>query len=330
MATSFRRPLQRSIAIAAAWFLLGAAAPADPGDAAIDAADAMLARIGWRLATANAPLCDRLAPTPGWMIHAVDQYLAQPLPQKTTINGFAAPVAVGLVVPGAAAEAAGVRADDAVVAIAEKPVPAPPAGPPSTVTRDAVQALVAAEPADRALRVTLLRDGRREERSIAASPGCRATFEVVPGRAMTADSDGTTVRIGVRFFSYGEAAAAAVVAHELAHIVLRHRARLEAAGVSWGVLSELGRNGRLFRRTEEEADLLGVALLRNAGWDPAAAPRFWREHGGAVDGGLFRSRTHPSSGARARALEAAIATMPADRQTLWRPAVLATRDQPLS
>lgn len=318
----------RLIALAAIVLLPGAARPPADSDAAIGAADAMLARIGWRLATANAPLCDQLAPTPGWMIHTVDQYLAQPLPAGTRVDGFAAPVAVALVVPGSPAEAAGIAANDALVAVAGHDMPQPVAGPPSVRTRDAAQALIAAEPADRPLPVTLIHDGRREARTIPASPGCRATFEVVPGRALTADSDGTVVRIGIGFFNrYSEAEVATVVAHELAHIVLHHRARLEAAGVKWGLLSELGRNGRLFRRTEEEADLLGLALMRNAGWDPAAAPRFWRKHGGEVDGGLFRSRTHPSSKARAAALEAALASAPATG--LWWPPVLSTSNTPL-
>ncbi|MDP1026683.1 peptidase M48 family protein [Sphingomonas sp. KR1UV-12] len=323
--------MSRFPASAAALVLLIGAAPPSAEDRAVARADAMLARIGYRLATGNAALCDRLAPTPGWLVQAVDQYLPQPLPAGAKVDGFPTPVAVALVVPEAPAARAGVMAGDGLAAVAGTPPPTPPAGPPSTRTRDAAQALVERQPADRPLAVTLRRDGTDRSVSIPASPGCRATFEVVPGKAMTADSDGQVVRIGVRFFDrYDEAAVAAVVAHELAHIVLRHRERLAAAGVSWGLFSELGRNGRLFRRTEDEADLLGVALLRNGGWDPAAASRFWRDHGGDVDGGLFRSRTHAGSKTRAAAIDAAIAGAPADRGVLWRPAVLATRDQPLS
>ena len=148
---------------------------------------------------------------------------------------------------------------------------------------------------------------------------------------MAASSDGHTVQIGVRFFErYTDEEVAAVVAHELAHTVLRHRVRLEAAGVKWGLLSEFGRNGRLFRRTETEADLLGAALMRNAGYDPAVAVSFWRDHGGDVDGGLFRSRTHASSKDRAAAIDAEAARIPKDAGRNWTPPLLATRDQPLN
>ncbi|MFS0774056.1 peptidase M48 family protein [Sphingomonas sp. 1P08PE] len=326
-------PARRHAAILAVLLFQTAAAAPPPSsdDRAVARADAMLARIGYRLATANVALCDRRAPTPGWLVQAVDQYVTQPLPAGTTVDGFPTPVAIGAVVPGGPAAAAGVREGDGLAAIADSAVPSPPAGPPSTRTRDAALALVDRQPADRPLVVTLRRADADRPVTIAASPGCRATFEVVPGKAMIANSDGQVVRIGVRFFDrYDEAAVAAVVAHELAHIVLHHRERLATAGVSWGMFSELGRSGRLFRRTEDEADLLGVALLRNGGWDPAAASRFWREHGGDVDGGLFRSRTHASSKARAAAIDAAIASAPADRALPWRPPVLATRDRPLS
>ena len=70
-------------------------------------------------------------------------------------------------------------------------------------------------------------------------------------------------------------------------------------------------------------------LLRNAGYDPRIAVRFWREHGGDVDGGLFRSRTHPSSAARAKALEAEIARIPANAPRPYVPPIIATADQPL-
>ena len=105
------------------------------------------------------------------------------------------------------------------------------------------------------------------------------------------------VQIGVRFFErYDDADIAVVVAHELAHNILRHRARLDAAGISRGLFAEVGRNGRLIRRTEDEADLLGLHLLRNAGYDPASAPRFWRDHGGDVDGGLHGGGGHRGHG----------------------------------
>ena len=195
-------------------------------------------------------------------------------------------------------------ADDGLVAINDVPVVQPaPRATETSATRDAAQALLAAQPATAPLRLTLMRGGERLSVTIPASPGCRSAFEVLLGPGMKASSDGRIVQVSVRFFErFDDEAIAAVVAHELSHTVLRHRARLEAAGVQWGLASEFGRNARLFRQTEEDADRLSVHLLRNAGYDPAAAVRFWRGEGASIDGGIFRGSTHPSAKARAEAL----------------------------
>jgi hypothetical protein len=327
--------LRSSVVIAAA--LLAVPAPSATaqqidaaGYQALRAIDLRLATIAQRLVTANAPLCDRLQPAPGVVLHAIDQYDAASRPLVTKVFGFTRPVSVEAVVPGAAADRAGLVADDGVVSIHAQPMPVPPSDRTTGTTRDAAVAILAAAPAGPVTWV-VERDGTSRTLTIDAPQGCRAAFEVLLGPAMTASSDGHMVQIGVRFFErYNDDEVAVVVAHELAHIVLHHRARLEAAGVKWGLFSELGRNGRLFRRTETEADLLGAGLIRNAGYDPAIAVRFWRDHGGDVDGGLFRSRTHPASKARAEAIAAVIPTMPANRATFYTPPLIATRDQPLS
>jgi len=297
------------------------------GFEALRAVDLRLAGIAHRLVTANAPLCVERQPATGAVLHAIDQYDPATRATVRRVFGFAAPVAVEGVVPGSPAAAAGLVANNAVEAIDGRAMPAATDGAATSITRDAVLTLLADRPAAAATRWRLA-GGRTVV--VAANPGCRAAFEVLLGPKLSASSDGRVVQIGVRFFErYTDAEVAVVVAHELAHSVLRHRARLEAAGVKWGLLAEFGRNRRLFRQTEDEADLLGLHLLRNAGYDPATAPAFWRAHGDAVGGGFFRARTHGSAGARARALEAELAALPAGAPRPYVPPVLATRDQVL-
>jgi hypothetical protein len=314
--------------------VLVASAPPQQLDAAgyeaLRAVDLRLATIAHRLVTANAALCRERQPATGAVLHALDQYEPAGREVARRVFGFAAPVAIEAVVPGSPAAAAGLAQNDGVVAIGDRAMPAPTTDNATSATRDAALALLAAEPADAPTRWRVTRGGAERALTAAAAPGCRAAFEVLLGPKLAASSDGRIVQIGVRFFErYTDAEVAVVVAHELAHTVLRHRVRLEAAGVKWGLLAEFGRNRRLFRRTEDEADLLGLHLLRNAGYDPASAPAFWRAHGDAVGGGFFRARTHGSAGARAAALEAEIARLPADAPRPFTPPVLATRDQPL-
>ncbi|MEH3046133.1 M48 family metallopeptidase [Sphingomonas adhaesiva] len=289
-------------------------------------ADTRLARIAWRLTTANAALCRERQPVTGATLHAVDQY-----PAGAFGAAPPAPVMVELVVPGTPADRAGVKENDGLLAVAAQPVPAPAtSGAITSATRNAAQAMIAARPLDAALPLTIRRGATTSVVTVQPVPGCRVEFEVLAGNKIGASSDGHVVQVGGRLFQlFDDDQVAVVVAHELGHVVLAHRARLEAAGVTWGLLSEFGRNGRLFRRTETEADLMGAYLLRNAGWDPRIAITFWHDQGGKVDGGLFRSRTHPSSKARAAAIAAELATLPKDAPTPYLPPLLTQRDAAL-
>lgn len=300
---------------------------------AVRSVDARLAAIAQRLVTANAAICPEVVPAPGIVLHAVDQYEPAYREGARTAFGFAAPVAVEWVVPGSAAARAGVRANDAVVAVGADTLDRRESAETSSAHRDAAQARIEAEGATAPLRLTMLRDGREQVVTIPPSPGCRSRFELVLGPGLTADADGRVVRIGVRFFAlYPDAEVAAVVAHELAHDILRHRVRLDAAHVDRGLLSEVGRNQRLIRRTEDEADRLSIHLLRNAGYDPAIAIRFWRAEAPKIDGGPFRSRTHAGGRSRAKAMAAelaAIPAIPAGTGVPYAPPLLRTRDEAL-
>lgn len=291
--------------------------------------DTRLATIAYRLVRANAPLCTDLQPAPGFVLHAIGQYAADTQANARTVFGFAMPVSVEAVVPGSVAANAGLRADDGVVAIDGTPLRAAGGDAVTSADRDAALAILGRAP--RApVTIDVVRGGARRTITMPASPGCASNFEVLLGPGMTAQSDGKVVQIAVGYFErYTDDEVAVIVAHELAHSILHHRERLDAAGVKAGLLAELGRNGRLNRLIEDQADQLGVHLLRNAGYDPASAPRFWREHGGEIDGGLFRSRTHRSSSARADRIEAEIRTIPANAPIPYTPPMLATRDAKL-
>jgi hypothetical protein len=309
-------------------FALAAAAAFD--FEAVRQVDARLAGIAQRLVTANAPICPEATPAPGLVLHAIDQYEPAYRPGARAAFGFAAPVAVETVVPGSAADRAGVRANDALVAVAGRRLDANEASATSSAHRDAAQTLMEAQPAAQPLSLTLLRDRRERAVTIAPSPGCRSRFELVLGPGLIADADGQVVRIGVRFFAlYSDDQVAAVVAHELAHDILRHRARLDAAHVDRGLLGEVGRNQRLIRRTEDEADRLSIHLLRNAGYDAQIAIQFWGEEAPKIDGGVFRSRTHAGGRSRAKAMAAELAAIPAGAGAPYAPPLLRTRDEPL-
>ncbi|QPI75387.1 M48 family metallopeptidase [Sphingobium sp. Cam5-1] len=319
------RPMIMAIALAVPGPL--ASADVSPPFEAIRAVDAEMARLGRRLAVANASLCDRQEPSLGLMLHTPAQYARDVRAAAIRHFRFDGPIGIEAVVEGSPAAAAGIRADDTLMAVG--PARFPPADPQArantSALADATRRIMAL-PVDRPLTLHLRRGGHDQERVVVPEPACRTRFEVVLGPDFLAQADGEVVQIGSRFFADYPDWVVAPIAHELAHNVLRHRERLEARGVDYGLLSGMGRNVGYFRQTELEADILSVSLLANAGFDPAIAVIFWRAFGPAHDGGI-RSRSHPAWKDRVRVIERAIADLGPERP--HRPSILAARNKPL-
>ena len=285
---------------------------------ALEIQDVRLASIAERMMRANDGLCRQHMPLTGMLIHTRDQYRSDP--GTAFANG---PVAVEAVVPGSAS-AQVVRAGDALVAVGAVRTDSLHAEAPAPL-RDAVFWALADTPADRPVSLTIARAGMEEALTVNAPPGCRALVEIRSGNGKNARSDGRVIQI-----DYGLAAAAnddqlaVIFAHELGHAVLEHRRRLGAARVSKGFFGEFGKNGKLNRQAEIEADRMSVHLLADAGYDPRIAPAFWRSPlGRRVGNGL--SFVYPNAEARAKLLDDEIANHMND---MGLNELLAQRDRP--
>ena len=270
----------------------------DESDAALfegfRAADMRLATAGYRLSTANAALCDRQEPGHGLQVHTLDQYAPRLRPAVAAHFGFAGALAVEGVVAGSPAERAGVRADDTILAFGGIRIAPQTDGAASTDRLVAFWSAVAALPPAAAIRVDLLRAGAPLSLTIQPVPACRTRYELAIGPALEASANGDMVRISSGYYDRFEAGLVAVViAHELAHNILRHRDRLKAAGAEFGILSGFGRNADLFRQTELQADTLAVHLLARAGYPADLASRFRRHPTAKALSGVFQARSHP-------------------------------------
>lgn len=301
------------------------AQPADPVDVLLQQ-DVRLATIAERMLGANRALCRRTMPLTGMVLHSRDQYGTKVALGDAFANGD---IAVAAVVPGSAAAAA-IQPDDALAAIGPVRSNALPAQDDAKL-RDRAFAALAEQPAPGPLALAIVHDGTERAVTLDVAAGCRALVEIRSRNELKARSDGRVIQV-----NYGLAARAtddelaAVFAHELGHVVLEHRRRLEAAGVEKGFFGEFGRNQRLNREVEVEADRISVHLLANAGYDPAVAPAFWRSKlGRSTDSGIFRSAVYLSPEARAELMEGEIAEHLAGHQGPSMPAhLLALRDTP--
>jgi hypothetical protein len=269
-----------------AWFLiaLASATPlqAAPGEAAALLAlrplDIRVATTGDRLAIANAPICRERQFQPGITVHDLSQYPRAARPAAAAAFGLQrGPAILALAADGAAIRS-GLALDDVLIAIDGAPVPRPPARVHDSFapTERIIEALEAAF-ADGAADLMVRRGARTRTIRVQAPAGCASRFQMIPSADRAAKADGRYVQLTSALVEYarGDDELAALIAHELAHNILRHRARLNGAGVNRDARIPSPRDARLFQQTELEADRLAVHLMARAGYDPAAAVRLW-------------------------------------------------------
>lgn len=270
--------------------------------------DQRVASIGFRLFTRNTALCPDLNPATGLILHALDQYPGINKDQAATIWAFPTAVSIEGIVPGSPADAAGLRAGDGLVTIAGFAVPAlrPPGSSP-TALRDAVEQYLQDMPSADPIPIRIKRGDQTLSVILIPHPACRTRVEVVAGKAIKARSDGAIIQIGQEFAGQlTEGELAFVLAHELAHTIDRHRLGLVQNKNREHCTGKCG-SPALARQFEDEADLLALDLMLNAGWDPAIAPRFMRAKGKKFEPFFRINGSHRSASERAARMERALA-----------------------
>lgn len=262
---------------------------------ALVALDARLASAGYRLASANADYCPLKERNAGWVIHDIAQY-----PDADTAKaafGFETPIQVAAVVEGSAAQSAGAMADDGFAGIdgARLYWPAMLVGKTGYERIASFKQLVSERSAARpSLPVKLKRKGREMDLTLEIPLLCASDFQIDPSSKMDAGADGKMVSVTSALAEYAadEGELAAIVAHELAHNILQHRARLDAAKVNRGLGRQFGKSRKAILATEIEADRLSMWLLANAGYDPSATLSFWQRYSRKHGGGFLSDGTH--------------------------------------
>lgn len=276
------------ILLMAAWITPSdAAAPADVAAyQALAQQDLRLATIGDRLAKVNAPFCDRKTLSPGWVLHDEAQYPDNGLAKTAFV--FRSPVAISSVVAGGEAAQLGLQAGDGIVAVDGIDVTGPNIVKNGRATARVakIQTLLEAAFAKSGTAIVSMKTAAGpKDVKLQPSAVCSSVFWVDTKTKLDAGADGVSVRITqglMTFAAADDAELAAVVAHEMAHNLLRHRNRLAVTG----------RAKKDILATEIEADRLSVWLMQNAGYDPAAALRFIERFGRKTGLGIFSDGSH--------------------------------------
>lgn len=279
------------------------AAPATLRDqlAQLQALDTRVQSIGWKLVRANAAYCRQVAPGIGLALFDAAGF-ADPAAVRTALD-LPGDIAVEAVAADSPADRAGLRSRQPLSVVAGQRVSALPPVPPGNYDRlvglhDRIDAvLLATGRAD-------FTDADGREIAVEGEPACITRFELLSSGSKAA-ADGHRVVIGRKLVEAlpEDELLAAALAHELAHNLLGHHARLDASGRSWSKV----------KATEREADRLSAWLLTNAGYDPQAAVRFFERWGPKFDLGILATPDHDGWKTRFRTVSAEIAKAEAAR-----------------
>jgi hypothetical protein len=204
-------------------------------------------------------------------------------------------------VPGSAAERAGLRTGDEIIALNGADLTnfaGELIGRQATSDRnerfvDLLEAALRKGPATLAVR----RAGATVTLRLEADQGCGGRFVATPDNHLNAWTDGRYVAVTAKMMRVADDPELAfVVAHEMAHNILGHT-RPRGTGISQA-------RGKA---AEAEADAMAVELLANADYDLAAPARFLSRTGKLQF--LTLSLDHPSNSQRIRIVDASIARL---------------------
>jgi hypothetical protein len=291
------------------------AAPA-PGSF-LRAPDHRIVSIVYRLGLGGRAHCPASFPLTGLAFHHLADYRPEDRAAAAARYGLDRGIGILSVVEGSPAAEARIAAGDVIVSVNGNGFPSPHDIANQRRARDRRAMIRAAEE----LFETHLRRGpaalevRRGTQvrtvTLRPLPGCPARGRLARSDQDGAFADGRYAIMTTDFLDFfrSDEELAVALAHELAHNILGHPDQLREEGVPNNFLRHLGRNARLVRATEVEADRLSVRLLHGAGYDLDAVLPFWRRLLGRLDSRLMVISAHPGMAARERYLSEEIAAV---------------------
>jgi hypothetical protein len=280
-------------------------------------ADYRVGTVAYRIASKAGALCGTSGPLSGILLHHLGEYPAASRPKASTLYTLDKGPGIMGVVAGSPAAAAGLQPGDVLLSANGEAFASPaaaasePRQPKRRRLMEASEAQLEEKLSSGPVRLKILRDGAPLEFVLTPQPGCPARARLARSNQPNAFADGRYAIVTTKLLDFirSDDELAIVLAHEMAHNILGHPARLEAEKVPGGILRHFGKNAARVLATEEEADRLGIKLVWAAGYDVSAAIPFWRRLYARYDPiptpKLFR--THPGLGARERLIQQTIA-----------------------
>ncbi|MEG8222601.1 M48 family metallopeptidase [Sphingomonas sp. HH69] len=263
-----------------------------------------LANVGFRLQKAAGDVCVREGATTGLLIDQIGAYAPGDRELvMTTLHMSQLPQVAG-VPPESAAAKAGVEPGDDIVSVAGKTAQEfIDEDNKHGVVADAIENYLYSLPADKPIKLQVLRGGKQMTFEIHPEQLCRSRFILKTDSGLSAFSDGKDVAIGWKLimFTQNDSELALIVGHELAHVAFDDE---EASGL------------KDRRAKEDRADLLGAAMAQCAGYNVQKGLAFWDRYNRQDMLRWFRNPSHRNVRSRVKLIAASIAvphSCPPDR-----------------
>lgn len=269
-----------------------------------------LATVGYRLAQANAAHCDKPAMTTGLMFHNLADYA--PNDRAAAKSRFRLTDGFGIlhVVKGSIADSANLQAGDEIVSVNgvdmaqfhREAVRTKASFARTEKFLDYLEAVLANGEADLLLR----RRSATVAMRLSGQPGCGGRTAMIRRGGADAWSDGRYVAVTKAMLDLAtdDSELAFVIAHEMAHNIARDAERRSPLG---GLFLQFGIGASRAKKAEQNADVMAITLMVNAGYDTAAAERLLRKS--ARSHRLDLAITHPSIAQRITIVRQAIAAL---------------------
>jgi len=285
-------------AFAVALMLSSAVAPAAANEDArlrlLAREDLRVASLFYRLQRAAEPDCFDKGHAAGIVLHDLAQYAPAVRGRAAVLFGLGDRVAVAAVVPGSAADRAGLQAGDALIAVDGERLPVVALDSQKADASRDVAALLARGAAT----LTVRRDGAERTLTLLPETSCAGRIQLMPSSRADAREGAGLVTVTtelVELFDRDDELAF-LIGHELAHIALRHE--------------DKGGRGQ-----EREADRLGLEIAARAGFDPGAAAEALARVGAARHQAFRFDPGHPSLASRLSALREQASALETRRKT---------------
>lgn len=278
-----------------------------------------LMRVSYPLLTKGSDLCgDDIRYTTGLALANNATLLGEDFKETAQVNyQLNDEVQAVYVIPGSAADKAGIRSGDKVRYIGDWSLPVG-----QNAVQQSLEQLQVQTQTGKAVRLDIQRNNRGQSLLITPDRSCAYPVLLGDGDEVNAYADGKQVVIqrGMMRFATSDTELALVISHEIAHNSMSHMrskmtnyalgtvldlaAQLLLGIPTQGLFGKLGGNA-YSQDFESEADYVGLYIMAQSGGDIDKAPQFWRRMATLSPNAIKSSHmaSHPATPERFVALE---------------------------